>query len=65
MSKKQKVTDAKNRIIDLFSEKPLEMIVATGALLTGVAKVAHTVVEAQNAVSWRREVNRRTRATKR
>lgn len=61
MPTKQQVTNAKNRIVALYEQKPIEMMIATGALLTGVAKVVHTINESQNAVTWRREVNRRNR----
>lgn len=64
MPSKKQVVAAKNRIIALYSEKPIEMMLATGALLTGVAKVVSTINESQNAVSWRREVNRRNRNQK-
>lgn len=61
MPTKQQVTNAKNRIVALYTERPVEMLIATAALLTGVAKVMNAVNESQNAVSWRREVNRRNR----
>lgn len=64
MPTKQQVNRAKDRIVALYAERPVEMLIATGTLLTGVAKVMHSVNESQNAVSWRREVNRRNRASR-
>jgi hypothetical protein len=61
MPTKKQISDAKNKIVAMYAERPIEMMIATGALLTGVAKVVHSINESQNAVSWRREVNRRNR----
>lgn len=61
MFDKEKLTKTKNDILKLYKEKPLEMMVATAAAVGAVTKIIHTVTEAQNAQTWRREVRRRER----
>ena len=61
MPTKQQFTDAKNRIVSLYRERPIEMLMVTAAVFTGSAKLINSVNETANAVTWRREVTRRTR----
>ncbi len=65
MFDKEKLEKAKQDILKLYKEKPLEMMLATAAAIGAVTKVVHTVTEAQNAKTWRREVKRRERIQRR
>ena len=65
MFDKEKVQKAKEDILKLYKEKPLEMMLATAAAVGAVTKIVHTVTEAQNAKTWRREVRRRERKQQR
>lgn len=61
MFDKKKFTNAKDRIVTLYSERPVEMLFATATVLGAAGKVVHSITEAQNAVTWRKEVKRRER----
>lgn len=63
MSKKTKLRNAKNTIVNLYKEHPAEMLVATAAVISAAAKLANTVTESRNAETWRREVKRRESKT--
>lgn len=65
MLDKQKLNNVKNRIVALYSERPIEMLAITIGVVTATSKLIHSVSEAQNAVTWRREVERRRVKTSR
>jgi hypothetical protein len=56
---KKKLTDIKNKFLQLLEERPLETIATLSAAALAVAKVVTSVNEAHNAKTWRREVRRR------
>lgn len=61
MFDKKKATETKNRIVAMYSERPVEMLLATAAVIGAAGKVIHSINEAQNAATWRKEVKRRER----
>ena len=64
MSFKQKLNDVKNKTVDLYREHPVEMLMATAAVVTATAKAAGAINDSANAATWRREVKRRERMAK-
>jgi len=62
---KKKFNAAKARLVQLMQERPLETLAAISAAALASAKLIHSVSEARNASSWRREVRRREDAQRR
>ena len=58
---KQKLTEIRDNVFQLYRERPVEMLIATAALCGGVAKLMTSVTDSRNAETWRREVRRRER----
>lgn len=62
---KQKITNLKNKALQLLEERPLETVAVAAVAMTATAKLIHSVTEARNSATWKREVQRREEATRR
>lgn len=58
---KKKLTDVKNRFLQLLDERPLETIATLSTAALAVAKIVTSVNQSRNAKTWRQEVKRRER----
>ena len=65
MNAKQKLTAVKDNLVQLYTERPVEMLIATGIVVTSVAKLIGSTADARNAQSWSREVRRREQISRR
>lgn len=59
MPKTKKLRNVAKNIATQYRERPVEMLIATAAVITAGAKLTNAIIETQNAATWRREVKRR------
>lgn len=65
MTAKKKFEDAKARFIQIFDERPLETIAVCAVAATAASKLIRSITEARNSATWKREVDRRERNSRR
>ncbi len=61
---KKKLSDVKNRFLQLLDERPLETIATLSTAALAVAKIVTSVNQSRNAKTWRREVQRREQSAR-
>jgi hypothetical protein len=59
---KKKLTDVKNRFLQLLDERPLETIATLSTAALAAAKIVTSINQSRNARTWKREVRRREQA---
>jgi hypothetical protein len=61
---KKKLSDVKNRFLQLLDERPLETIATLSTAALAAAKIVTSINQSRNAKTWRREVRRREQSAR-